>query len=85
MVTELSGVYVFNHLGLEEGIKNLEMMILQSSSKKMGIDWHLAYEELRRITQTMKLGLAKSKKKKKGAKGIHSHFIKSKRNKYASL
>ena len=59
-----------NHLGLEEGIKNLEMMILQSSSQKMGIDWHLAYEELRRITQTMKLGMAKSKrKKKKRAKG----------------
>ena len=50
-------------------------MILQSSSKKMGIDWHLAYEELRRITHMMKLGLAKSKKKKKRAKGLYTFSV----------
>ena len=44
-------------------------MILKSSSKKMGIDWRLAYEELRRITQMMKMGLAKGKKKRGAAKG----------------
>ena len=35
----------------------------------MGIDWRLAYEELRRITQMMKMGLAKGKKKRGAAKG----------------
>lgn len=57
-----------HELGLEEGIKNLETMILKSSSRQMGIDWHLAYEELRRITQMMKMGFAKGKKRRGAAK-----------------
>ena len=61
-------------LGLEEGIKNLETMIVKSKSQKMGIDWRLAYEELRRITQMMKIGFAKGKKKKAKGKKI-SDFI----------
>ena len=44
-------------------------MIVRSKTSKMGIDWRLAYEELRRITQMMKLGFAKGKKKK--GKGRH--------------
>ena len=44
-------------------------MIVRSKTSKMGIDWRLAYEELHRITQMMKLGFAKGKKKK--GKGRH--------------
>ncbi|KAL3873662.1 hypothetical protein ACJMK2_036756, partial [Sinanodonta woodiana] len=51
-----------HELGALEGIQNLEGMILKASRHKLGIDWRLAFEELRRITMMMKIELDKAKK-----------------------
>ena len=61
-------VNVFVLPGLKEGIKNLEKMIVKAKGFKMVIDWRMAYDELQRITQMMKIGFMKKKPKavKKG-------------------
>lgn len=41
-------------LGLEEGITNMEEIVLKANTRKMGIDWRLAYNELKRLTIMMK-------------------------------
>lgn len=41
-------------LGLEEGIMNMEEIVLKANTRKMGIDWRLAYNELKRLTNMMK-------------------------------
>ncbi|XP_048738031.1 uncharacterized protein LOC125652709 isoform X3 [Ostrea edulis] len=44
-----------HELGLEEGITNMEKIVLRANTRKMGIDWKLAYNELRRLTNMMKM------------------------------
>ncbi|XP_033734739.1 uncharacterized protein LOC117323561 isoform X2 [Pecten maximus] len=39
-----------HELGVEEGIENMEDIVVNANINKMGIDWRLAYIELRRIT-----------------------------------
>ncbi|XP_069116437.1 uncharacterized protein [Argopecten irradians] len=39
-----------HELGVEEGIENMEDIVVKANINKMGIDWRLAYIELRRIT-----------------------------------
>ncbi|XP_060066059.1 uncharacterized protein LOC132546363 [Ylistrum balloti] len=39
-----------HELGVEEGIENMEEIVVNANINKMGIDWRLAYIELRRIT-----------------------------------
>ena len=41
-------------IGLTEGIKNMEEIVLKANTRKMGIDWRLAYNELKRLTDMMK-------------------------------
>nr|XP_011434603.2 uncharacterized protein LOC105333367 isoform X6 [Crassostrea gigas] len=43
-----------HELGLEEGIMNMEEIVLKANTRKMGIDWRLAYNELKRLTNMMK-------------------------------
>ncbi|XP_078313389.1 uncharacterized protein LOC111129939 isoform X5 [Crassostrea virginica] len=43
-----------HELGLTEGIKNMEEIVLKANTRKMGIDWRLAYNELKRLTDMMK-------------------------------
>lgn len=43
-----------HELGLEEGIRNMEEIVLKANTRKMGIDWRLAYNELKRLTNMMK-------------------------------
>ncbi|KAK3093973.1 hypothetical protein FSP39_022386 [Pinctada imbricata] len=43
-----------HELGLIEGIENMEQLVLQANTHHMGIDWKLAYQELKRITIQMK-------------------------------
>jgi hypothetical protein len=33
----------------------MEKIVLQANTRKMGIDWKLAYDELRRLTNVMKM------------------------------
>lgn len=46
---------VIPYSGLEEGITNMEKIVLRANTRKMGIDWKLAYNELRRLTNMMKM------------------------------
>lgn len=41
-------------LGLEEGIRNMEEIVLKVNIRKMGIDWRLVYNELKRLINMMK-------------------------------
>lgn len=41
-------------LGLEEGIMNMEDIVLKVNIRKMGIDWRLVYNELKRLINMMK-------------------------------
>lgn len=41
-------------LGLEEGIMNMEEIVLKVNIRKMGIDWRLVYNELKRLINMMK-------------------------------
>lgn len=41
-------------LGLEEGIMNMEEIVLKVNIRKMGIDWWLVYNELKRLINMMK-------------------------------
>lgn len=41
-------------LGLEEGITNMEEIVLKVNIRKMGIDWRLVYNELKRLINMMK-------------------------------
>lgn len=43
-----------HELGLAEGITNMEEIVLKANTRKMGIDWRLAYNELKRLTNMMK-------------------------------
>lgn len=49
--------------GLAEGIKNLEKMIVRAKGYRMVIDWKMAYDELKKITYNMKVGMRKKKPK----------------------
>ncbi|XP_060554051.1 uncharacterized protein LOC132715090 isoform X6 [Ruditapes philippinarum] len=52
-----------HELGLAEGIKNLEQMIVKAKGYRMVIDWKMAYDEIKRITYNMKMGMKKKKVK----------------------
>lgn len=41
-------------LGLEEGIMNMDEIVLKVNIRKMGIDWRLVYNELKRLINMMK-------------------------------
>ncbi|XP_021366958.1 uncharacterized protein LOC110459164 isoform X2 [Mizuhopecten yessoensis] len=44
-----------HELGVEEGIENMEDIVVKANINKMGIDWRLAYIELRRITSVTRM------------------------------
>ncbi|XP_061173649.1 uncharacterized protein LOC133182820 [Saccostrea echinata] len=44
-----------HELGLQEGITNMEDIVLRANTRKMGIDWRLAYNELKTLTNMMKM------------------------------
>ncbi|XP_052276224.1 uncharacterized protein LOC127875293 isoform X5 [Dreissena polymorpha] len=52
-----------HELGLQEGIKNLEKMIVHAKGYRMVIDWRMAYDEIRLITDKMKQAMMKKKEK----------------------
>ncbi|XP_045168387.2 uncharacterized protein LOC123531449 isoform X2 [Mercenaria mercenaria] len=52
-----------HELGLAEGIKNLDKMIVKAKGYRMVIDWKMAYDEIKRITYNMKMGMKKKKVK----------------------
>ena len=44
----------FSVLGMNEGIKNLEKMIVKAKGYRMVIDWKMAYDEIKQITDRIK-------------------------------
>ncbi|KAL4238509.1 hypothetical protein ACF0H5_003217 [Mactra antiquata] len=62
-----------HELGVQEGIKNLEKMIVKAKGYRMVIDWKLAYDELKKIAYNMKVKLQK-KKPKQPSKGRTVEF-----------
>ncbi|XP_052767636.1 uncharacterized protein LOC128208212 isoform X2 [Mya arenaria] len=52
-----------HELGLQEGIQNLDRMIMRAKGYRMVIDWKLAYTEIKAISDNMKKALEKKKTK----------------------
>lgn len=62
-------------LGLTEGIKNLEKMIVKAKGYRMVIDWKMAYDEIKQITERIRQ-TKKKKKAKIATKGNSQTYLK---------